>query len=237
MIWQSKLLNKFHEISHGFVSDPYSFPFYFSLKHIPSYIRFLSLIKIFPNRWVVAEQVHGDNIYVSKISNVSFFPKIANKTDIILTQERRHPLIMFFADCIPIFVYIPKIRLIGLAHSGWRGTIKKLPQKLIYELKNRYNISSEDIFIGVGPSIHSCCFEVKEDFISQLPKEYRKYLIYEKEKVKYDLIALLLQQLEEEKIPKENVDISDICTYCNNAYYSYRRNKTSERNIAYIFLK
>ena len=32
----------------------------------------------------------------------------------------------FFADCIPLYFYDKEKQVIGLAHSGWRGTCKKM---------------------------------------------------------------------------------------------------------------
>jgi len=74
------------------------------------------------------------NILVGKEKN-KFFPEIAYKTDALLTQERKRPLIMFFADCMPIYIYVPKIRLVGLVHSGWRGSIRDFPLKVIRFIK------------------------------------------------------------------------------------------------------
>lgn len=237
MIWRSKLLSEFPEISHGFVSHPFSFPFKFSFRYLYNYLRFFFLIKVPSGNWIFADQVHGDKIYLVGRGVNKIFPKIAYKTDALLTWERKRPLIMFFADCMPIYIYVPKIKLVGLVHSGWRGTIRDFPLKVIEHMKENYNIESKDILISVGPSIHSCCFEVKEDFISQLPEEYKKFIITRNHKTFYDLIELVSYQFKKENIPDSNVEISHICTFCDKKFYSFRRDRDSNRNIGYIFLK
>jgi len=237
MIWRSRLLNNFPEISHGFVSYPFSFPFKISFRYLPNYFSFFYLIRMHPKNLVFADQVHGDGIYLVGKEKNKFFPKIAYKTDALLTQERKRTLIMFFADCMPIYIYIPKIRLVGLVHSGWRGSIRDFPLKVIRFIKNSYNVESREIFVSVGPSIHACCFEVKEDFINQLPREYSNFIIKRENKTFYDLTALVKYQFGKEEIPNSNIEISDICTFCNSKFYSFRRDKTLNRNLGYIFIR
>ncbi|WP_428126806.1 polyphenol oxidase family protein [Dictyoglomus sp.] len=237
MIWRSKLLSEFSEISHGFVSYPFSFPFKFGFRYLYNYLRFFFLIKVPSGNWIFADQVHGDKIYLVKKEVNKIFPKIAYKTDALLSLERKRPLIMFFADCMPIYIYVPKIKLVGLVHSGWRGTIRDFPLKVIKHIKESYSIDSKEILISVGPSIHSCCFEVKEDFISQLPKEYKKFIITRNHKTFYDLVELVNYQFKKENIPDSNIEISHICTFCDKNFYSFRRDRNSNRNLGYIFLK
>lgn len=237
MIWRSKLLSKFKELNHGFVSKPYSFPSTFKPLYIPAYLGFSFLLRIPPSKWIIADQVHGKFIYVVKNEKTKLLPIIASKTDALITQEKRRPLIMFFADCVPIFIYIPKIKTIGIVHSGWRGTIRDFPLEVITFLKSTYNLSAKDIYLAIGPSIRSCCFEVKEDFIIQLPKEYHKFIIRKERKNTFDLVGLIIQQIKKIEIPRENIDISDICTYCDKSFFSFRRDKTINRNIGFIYLR
>ncbi|MFN3699830.1 MAG: laccase domain-containing protein, partial [Dictyoglomus sp.] len=140
MIWRSTLLNTFKEISHGFVSKPFSFPFMFKLTYLPSYVSFFSLVKVPPNKWVIADQVHGTSIYIVGKEKNKIWPLIAYKTDALITQERKRPLIMFFADCIPIFIYVPRLKVVGIIHSGWRGTIRDFPLKALTFLISNYNL-------------------------------------------------------------------------------------------------
>jgi len=59
-----------------------------------------------PKNWVFADQVHGDGIYLVGKEKNKFFPEIAYKTDALLTQERKRPLIMFLQIvCLFIFMF------------------------------------------------------------------------------------------------------------------------------------
>ena len=75
------------------------------------------------------------------------------------------------ADCIPIFMYDPLCEIMGIVHSGWRGTNKEI-------ILNALNIffkkgsKAKNIKIVLGPSIRKCCFEVKEDVSSLFNNKY-----------------------------------------------------------------
>jgi len=56
-----------------------------------------------PKNLVFADQVHGDGIYLVGKEKNKFFPKIAYKTDALLTQERKRTLIMFF---VRLYAYL-----------------------------------------------------------------------------------------------------------------------------------
>ncbi len=62
------------------------------------------------------------------------------QADAILTNDPRITLFMRFADCVPIFFYDPVKRVIGIAHAGWVGTIKRIADngKTLRLLPNRY---------------------------------------------------------------------------------------------------
>ena len=44
----------------------------------------------------------------------------------------------FFADCIPLYFYDKEKQVIGLAHSGWRGTCKKMGAVMIDEMAKKF---------------------------------------------------------------------------------------------------
>ena len=65
------------------------------------------------------------------------------------------------ADCVPLFLWDESGKYIGLAHCGWRGIVKKLPQKLARLIKEKDK--NAKLLAYIGPHIEKCCFEVKED--------------------------------------------------------------------------
>ncbi len=235
--WTSKILNDFPEISHGFVSGPFSFDFSINLKNLKAIYYLYRHTNIYFKDWVIAGQVHGDNFsYVEKDKNI-FLPKIMKKIDALLTSEKRRMIVMFFADCFPVYIFIPKIPLVGLIHVGWRGAIKKLPLKILKEIFNTYKISPDEIFLAVGPGIQRCCFQVDNNFIEYLDNQSLNYLEKRKENFYFDIMRFIISQILVFDIPDENLEYSQICTKCNLNFHSFRRDKTRKRNIGFIYIK
>ena len=46
--------------------------------------------------------------------------------DGLLTNMPGVTLVTFFADCVPLYFVDPKHHAIGLAHSGWRGSVYRM---------------------------------------------------------------------------------------------------------------
>ena len=53
------------------------------------------------------------------------------------------------ADCAPVFIYDSKSELIGLVHSGWKGTLKSISKNAIdLFIKNGSKPNDIQVFIG-----------------------------------------------------------------------------------------
>ncbi len=235
--WRAKILSNFPEISHGFVSDPFSFDPSINLKNLKAFYNLYKLTNISFKDWVIAGQVHGDNFsYVEKDRNL-FMPKIIKNIDALLTSEKRRMIVMFFADCFPVYIFIPKIPLIGLIHVGWRGAIKMLPLKILKEIFNTYKISPNEIFLAVGPGIQRCCFQVDNNFVEYLDEQSLDYLEKRKENFYFDIKRFIISQISVFGISEKNLEYSEICTKCNLDFYSFRRDKTRKRNVGFIYIK
>ena len=159
-------------------------------------------------------QKHTTNVeYVVK-------PNKYNNTDGLVTHlDKKIILMIQTADCIPIFLYDPKQQIIGLVHSGWKGTCNSI-------VKNAINIfidnksTPSDIQVYLGPSIKSQQYEIKEDvanFFSKLyiTKSANKIFLSIQNKVIDDLLSM--------NVKKNNIINSDICTFHNLDFCSYRR--------------
>ena len=70
-----------------------------------------------------ARQVHG-----AATARALAGGGFAGSVDILVTAERGVPLAIFTADCLAIVFYDPGARILGLAHVGWRGTVRGATQ-------------------------------------------------------------------------------------------------------------
>lgn len=192
-------------------------------------------------------QTHTD--VVESIENsyncIQIFPKEYRNVDGLVTNKTNIILSLSYADCIPLFFYDPIKKVIGNIHSGWKGTLKKIGQKAVYKMIEKYNCKPEDIICCIGPSIRKCHFEVDEDVKELFYKEF-KYtnktddIIIKKDKSKYNIDTVLINEiiLQEAGLKKENIIDSKLCTVCNANYmHSYRVNaENAGRNTGVITL-
>ena len=75
------------------------------------------------------------------------------QADAILTDTPGVTLFMRFADCVPVLLYDPHRRVVGLVHAGWQGTVKRVISATIQTMQARYQSNPQDILAGIGPSI------------------------------------------------------------------------------------
>jgi len=144
--------------------------------------------------------------------------------DGVFTCTRGTGLITMHADCIPLFFADKNKSACAAVHAGWKSTYANIARNAISKFTEK-GITAQDILVGIGPSIGTCCFEVQEDVGSLFAERYGEdKRIYRGDKQYIDLASVTLTQLESAGIPPENVTVADICTCCNpELFYSYRR--------------
>ena len=77
------------------------------------------------------------------------------------------------ADCVPVLVADVKRRVVGAFHAGWRGTVARIVEKGVGEMRRQFGSVPRDLRAAIGPSIRRCCYqvgpEVRAEFESQFP--------------------------------------------------------------------
>ena len=82
--------------------------------------------------------------------------------DGLITNEPRLVLSTFYADCVPLYFIDTKKRAIGLSHSGWRGTVRRMGRVTLETMRREFGTLPEDVICAIGPSICQDCYEVSE---------------------------------------------------------------------------
>lgn len=148
-------------------------------------------------------------------------------------------LTTFYADCVPLFFVDPVKRVIGLSHSGWRGTVGKIGKRTVEKMQEEYGSNPKDILAAIGPSICQDCYEVSEDVIEKFKKafdgEQWRDLFYRKENGKYQLNLWKANEYVflEAGIQKEHMAVSNVCTCCNDeVFFSHRASCGRRGNLA-----
>jgi len=91
--------------------------------------------------------------------------RVVGQGDAMITADAGVYLSMRFADCTPILLHDPERRAVGLAHAGWRGTVKNVAKSVVQAMVDRLGCSPQNITAVIGPAIGPCCYQVGEDVI------------------------------------------------------------------------
>ena len=188
---------------------------------------------------VCARQVHGSQIkYVQEKDKgrgaLSYDSSLAD-TDALITDKKNLPLAIFTADCLSIFLYDPVTPAIGLVHAGWLSTKENITIKTIKLMEKEFNTPVKDLYVGFGPAIRDCCYEVEKEFNNFFPND----LIERSGHYYLDLVKINKKQVLGLGIKDTNIFDSKICTSCQNEeFFSYRREgKGCGRMISVIMLR
>ena len=177
----------------------------------------------------IPEQVH------STVVEFARFPGMYPAADGLVTTNSNILLTLKVADCVPVYLYEPRKNMIGLVHSGWRGTVGKIVPNAI-QLMQKNGAETGEIRCFLGPAIGICCYEVGVEVAHKFDDEAKMKLEDRKWKVGlHDQISL---QLASSGIPEENIQTSDMCTYESRDCHSYRRDGDNVgRMFAFMELK
>ena len=202
-----------------------------------------------PLALVTLRQVHSDII---RVVDSPGEPKLAG--DGLITATPGLLLAIQTADCLPIILVDPKRRAVGVFHAGWRGTLQRIVEKGVGEMRRYFGSRARDLKAAIGPGIHSCCYEVGQEVRDQFASQfaYAAKLFREREetdpvrekypmlfltarapghsdlpkKIFLDLVEANRQQLLAVGLPAKGIEASPLCTYCRtDLLFSYRAEK------------
>ena len=177
----------------------------------------------------VPEQVH------STVVEFARFPGNYPAADGLVTNNSNILLTLKVADCVPVYLYEPGKKIIGLVHSGWRGTVGKIVPNAI-QLMQKNGAETGGIRCFLGPAIGICCYEVGEEVANYFSAAAKVKM--ENRKWKVGLHKQIGLQLAAASIPAGNIQTSDMCTYESRDCHSYRRDgENAGRMFAFMGLK
>ena len=155
--------------------------------------------------------------------------------DALITNIPDLPLVISVADCACVYLYDPEEKAIGLIHSGWRGTQKKIVTKTAQLMQVEFNSPIQSMVAVISPCISKDFFEVGLDVYDQFPNQY--FTSLPNQKFLLDLKSVIYDELKSLGI--EQIFIDPACTFASaDKYYSYRRDRQlSGRMMGLMMLK
>lgn len=207
---------------------------------------FAAAIGTSPENFVVSDQKHTDNIRIasSKDRGKGFCAeKDYEAIDGFITDEKELALCLLFADCVPVFLYDPVNKAIGLVHSGWKGTCLNISLKAVKMMEENFSSDPEDIVSVIAPSICRSCYEVGEDLYEAFSENFsslEKDLLFTPKpgkKFYLDLWEANKLVLKKAGLKEENIHVTDLCTSCNKEYlFSHRASCGRRGNLAGVIM-
>lgn len=194
-----------------------------------------------PKNIVASKQTHTTNIKVVSKEDVGkgiYKDRDYDNIDGMITNHKEVVLATYFADCVPLYIVDTKNKAIGLAHSGWRGTVGKIGKVTIGQMNKEYGTNPSDVIACIGPSICKDCYEISEDVAEEFMHAFPNHIdeiLTNKGNGKYmlDLWKCNYIVFKECGVLEENIHVPDVCTCCNfDVMFSHRATNGKRGNLA-----
>jgi YfiH family protein len=192
--------------------------------------RLLCALEIGPlrHRLTVPEQVHG--VVVREVAGAMAglgasvrpgTPPSVPGADALLTLEPDTPLLLCFADCVPIvLVATGPRRAVAVVHAGWRGALGRIVAETARRLADSAGCETSDLLAFVGPHIGACHYEVGADLLSQFTDSFGTIAAAQG---RLDLGAVVSESLNGVGVPFSSQVRSGFCTAeRTDAFFSHR---------------
>jgi polyphenol oxidase len=171
-------------------------------------------------------QVHSADVICTQEPRPKEVPHL--QADAILTDNPQVTLFMRFADCVPILLHDPIRKVVGLVHSGWPGTVKKIISATISKMTETFDSRPVDIKAAIGPSIAAHHYPVGQDVIDQVHLAFGEYapdlLPRQADAVQFDLWRANRYLLEQAGV--RQIENAGLCTACHlDDWFSHRGEK------------
>jgi len=148
---------------------------------------------------LTAQQVHGNKIAVVDGCSSGPVGREFPGCDGIITNQRGVALGIYVADCCAVYIVDPKTPVIGLVHSGRKGTELGVVTNAIRQMVDRFGSDRADLIMQLSPCIRPPHYEL--DFAAEIIRQ---------------CCALNVKEIHD----------SRACTACDlGRYYSYRAEK------------
>lgn len=185
-------------------------------------------------RAVACQQVHGDHVHLATAADAGRggldHDAAIPAADALATATAGLPLILFFADCVPVLIHDPVRPAVAVVHAGWKGSVARIAAKTVHTMGRAFGTRPADCLVAIGPSIGPCCYEVDQPVIDALQEffcdTWEHLVIPRGHRWLLDLWETNRRQLIDAGVPRENIEISGVCTACNTElFYSHRKEK------------
>jgi len=156
------------------------------------------------------------------------------------------------ADCVPVLVVDVKRRVVGAFHAGWRGTVARIVEKGVGEMRRQFGSQPRDLRAAIGPCVRSCCYSIGEEVRAEFESQFtyagelfeevfdsnaihiRYPLLFLNQRapghgnlgpeIHLNLVEANRRQLKDAGVRDAHISVVDGCTSCDTArFFSHRQ--------------
>lgn len=184
--------------------------------------RMAAALGVSADRFLTAYQIHSPTVVVAD----GPWPAEARpRADAIVTRTENLAIGVSTADCGPVLFADAAARVIGAAHTGWRGALAGVVAETVAAME-RLGAARENIVAALGPMIRQPNYEVGDDLVARFREadaDYARFFSAGRPgHAQFDLAGFIVARLARENIGR--VDDLGLCTYADpQRFFSYRR--------------
>lgn len=163
------------------------------------------------------------------------------EADALFTEEKGLSLGIYHADCVPVFIYVPSVKVVAIIHAGEAGSLANITGKTVAKLIKKYKVTGDQVYAFLGPTLkfgHRIISKSYAEDILEKHPDYNYAIKGNGPEYFLDLLFLNFMSLRNLGVPSLNIDIYDDCTYENDHdFFSYAREKKTGRMMSFISIK
>lgn len=191
-----------------------------------------------PDGVVSVPQIHSKMVHIvdRRHRGMGYRLPAAFEGDGYITADPAVTVGVKTADCTPILMEAAVdgcVVAVSALHAGWKGTVADIAGEGVRKLTALARETVGDpaatvtIRAAIGPCIHPCCFEVKEDCLAvvraSLGEMAEGFIRSSGAQTFLDLPALNSALLVRAGVAEADIDVCDLCTVCHpELFYSHR---------------
>ena len=177
---------------------------FFKTKHVSVIVLCFKFMNLFTDKFEASQDVRE---------------QIAEGCDAIVCTARKVPVMLCFADCVPVVLVAPNG--FAVVHSGWKGTIARISAKACQALCEAACCTPKDISAYIGPHILGDEYEVSQELMDRFAVEFA--CIDAADSRMLDLSAAIRETLVDAGVDVNGIVDTELSTVRqNDRFYSYR---------------
>lgn len=184
-----------------------------------------------PESLVTVRQVHGAAVALARRQDAGRGACPGSEplgyADAIITNEPGVTLMTLHADCLPVLLFDPEQRAVAAIHAGWRGTVGNVVGNTVSAMQDAFGTRPDRLVAFLGSAIRQCCYEVGDEVVQAWQAlagaRWQRAAVVRQGRWYFDVVLANQWILEECGLPRDQIEISSVCTRCSgDQWFSHR---------------